>query len=51
MGDARPVKTYWGLVCPSCRQPVATVENTAGGLLFECPECGNRWAWSDPNPQ
>jgi hypothetical protein len=24
--DLRPVQTYSGLVCPSCRQPVATVE-------------------------
>jgi hypothetical protein len=47
----RPVKTVHGLVCPHCRQPVATVEDDkAGGLLFQCPECGNRWAWSAQKP-
>jgi predicted RNA-binding Zn-ribbon protein involved in translation (DUF1610 family) len=44
---ARPVKTFPGLVCPRCRQAVTTVEYDASGrLLFQCPECGNRWAWS-----
>ena len=42
--DLRPVQTYSGLVCPSCRQPVATVESASSGSLFECPECGNRWS-------
>jgi hypothetical protein len=44
--DVRPVHTQTGLVCPNCRQPVAQVERTTSGLLFECPRCGNRWSWS-----
>jgi DNA-directed RNA polymerase subunit RPC12/RpoP len=46
--DLRPVMTRTGLVCPSCRQPVATVERTMTGLLLACPACGNRWSADAP---
>ena len=32
---------------PQCRQPVARVERVTQGLIFECPECGNRWSASE----
>ena len=43
------VKTRTGLVCPQCRQPVAGVERVTGGLVMECPQCGNRWSASEPD--
>ena len=45
--DMRPVPTRSGLVCPQCREQVATVARMSSGLLFECPACGNRWSWSE----
>ena len=39
--DVRPVRPRTGLVCPQCRQPVAMVERVTGGLVMECPHCGN----------
>ena len=42
--DLRPVSTWWGLVCPSCRQPVVKSEGT-----IECIECGNRWPADEPS--
>jgi len=46
--DVRPVHTRTGLVCPQCRQAVATVERTMSGLLLECPYFRNRWSAEAP---
>ncbi len=38
-----------GIVCPSCKQPVALVEyETPTALTFYCPACGNRWSAENP---
>jgi len=43
--DLRPLKSRTGLVCPSCRQPVATIEDEdAGAVIFHCPRCCYRWS-------
>ena len=45
--DQRPVKTFSGLVCPVCRQPVALIEHrTTRSRMFQCPACRSRWAAS-----
>jgi hypothetical protein len=33
------------LICPSCKEPVAVIENIVGGrvVMMHCPSCGNRW--------
>ena len=46
--DVRPGKTYWGLVCPSCREPVVTVERESS-RLFECPACGSQLPAQGPD--
>jgi hypothetical protein len=45
--EAHPVPRPTRLMCRACRQPVATVERTTGGLVMGCPECGNRWSAAD----
>jgi len=41
---------YTGLVCPTCRQPVAMVENRLPKtVVFHCPACGKRWSTSEPD--
>jgi DNA-directed RNA polymerase subunit RPC12/RpoP len=43
--------TITGLVCPSCRKPVAVIEDeTVSALLMTCPECGHRWTADEPGP-
>jgi DNA-directed RNA polymerase subunit RPC12/RpoP len=42
--DTRPVHTYSGLVCPTCREPVERVADDSGLLVFQCPHCGQRWS-------
>jgi hypothetical protein len=39
-----------GLRCPSCKRPVATIENIVGGrvLMMRCPACSNSWS-ADPH--
>ena len=38
-----------GLVCPSCTQPVAVIENwMPGTVVLHCPACGHRWSVSEP---
>jgi len=44
----RRVKTFTGVVCPQCRQPVVRVERVTNGLVMECPGCGNRWSAAEP---
>jgi ribosomal protein L44E len=39
-----------GLVCPSCRKPVAVIdEHTAQTMVMTCPECGHRWTTDEPD--
>lgn len=39
-----------GLVCPSCKQPVAMVVNVFKNVLvMQCQACGNRWSATSPS--
>src|SRR5262245_52164765 len=43
--EFRPVAKRTGLICPRCRQPVATIEDEGGGtVIFRCPRCEYRWS-------
>jgi len=38
-----------GLVCPSCRQSVAVIEDaTPPVIVLSCPACGHRWSGEEP---
>lgn len=40
---------FTGIVCPSCREPVARIEYEAPtSMTFHCPACGNRWSAEPP---
>lgn len=41
-----------GLICPSCKQPIATVGHIGPtGVTMICPGCGHRWpAREQPQP-
>jgi hypothetical protein len=40
----KPPLSAHGLMCPTCRTPVAMVKAvTAHGVTFHCPACGNEW--------
>ena len=41
-----------GLICPNCRQPIATVGHIGPtGVTMNCPGCGHRWpAREQPQP-
>ncbi len=42
-----PIRT--GVVCPACKEPVATIEaRTAGAIVFRCPDCGYLRRVDDP---
>jgi hypothetical protein len=38
-----------GLVCPSCKQPGAVIDNMMPGfVVLHCAACGNRWSAREP---
>ena len=41
-----------GLICPNCKQPIATVGHIGPtGVTLNCPGCGHRWpAREQPQP-